>query len=64
MPAAAEEAGLGLGFFIAKTLLERSGAQVFMENSPPNGALVRVEWDRTDFERPHTLPRADPLSGA
>ena len=65
MPAAAEEAGLGLGFFIAKTLLERSGAQVFMENSPnpPPGAVVRVEWDRDDFERPYApLPRTDPLS--
>ena len=28
-PAAAEEAGLGFGFFIAKTLLERSGARGF-----------------------------------
>ena len=51
MPAAAEEAGLGLGFFIAKTLLERSGARISMANSPdpPRGAVVRVEWDRDRF---------------
>ena len=36
--------GLGLGFFIAKTLLERSGATVALENRPPpaKGALVRI----------------------
>ena len=44
--------GMGLGFFIAKTLLERSGAQVSFGNriSPENGAIVRVEWSRDDIE--------------
>jgi two-component system sensor histidine kinase RegB len=36
--------GLGLGLFIAKTLLERSGAQLTFENSP--GARVTVTWKR------------------
>jgi len=46
--------GLGLGFFIAKTLLERSGATLALANRarPETGAVVRVRWDRADFERP------------
>ncbi len=37
--------GLGLGFFIAKTLLERSGAVVKCENrAGARGARVRVSW--------------------
>ncbi len=45
--------GLGLGFFIAKTLLERSGATLVFGNrpSPDRGAIVRVHWERSDFER-------------
>jgi two-component system, sensor histidine kinase RegB len=45
--------GLGLGFFIAKTLLERSGATLDFENRafPERGAVVRVHWGRRDFER-------------
>jgi two-component system, sensor histidine kinase RegB len=48
------ESGLGLGFFIAKTLLERSGATLNFENRayPDRGAVVRVQWGRSDFERP------------
>lgn len=44
--------GLGLGFFIAKTLLERSGAKVELENrkAPEHGAVVRVTWPRDVFE--------------
>jgi two-component system sensor histidine kinase RegB len=40
--------GLGLGFFIAKTLLERSGAQVEFANRSDDrsGAVVRVVWLR------------------
>lgn len=49
-----EHAGLGLGLFIAKTLLERSGATLSFENrlAPAHGALVNVRWPRADFERP------------
>ena len=48
-----EHGGLGLGIFIAKTLLERSGAQLRLSNrKPPEaGAIVTVEWPRPDFER-------------
>ena len=43
-----EAGGLGLGFFIAKTLLERSGARVKLANREPptTGATVRVAWPR------------------
>lgn len=35
--------GMGLGLFIAKTLLERSGARLEFSNGGP-GAVVRVTW--------------------
>ena len=40
--------GMGLGFFIAKTLLERSGATVSLANrpSPEHGAVVHIVWPR------------------
>ncbi len=40
--------GLGLGLFIAKTLLERSGATLYFENRGPHvaGARVTVIWPR------------------
>jgi two-component system sensor histidine kinase RegB len=40
--------GFGLGFFIAKTLLERSGASLELANQKPpqTGAAVRVIWPR------------------
>jgi two-component system sensor histidine kinase RegB len=52
-----ESTGLGLGFFIAKTLLERSGATLTFENRafPQRGAFVRVRWARGDFEQPAAL---------
>ncbi len=48
-----EHSGLGLGFFIAKTLLERSGATVVFSNraTPRQGALIEVSWPREQFER-------------
>lgn len=44
--------GLGLGFFIAKTLLERSGATVTFSNrpAPRTGAVIQVAWPRSSFE--------------
>jgi two-component system, sensor histidine kinase RegB len=52
--------GLGLGFFIAKTLLERSGAALSLENRaiPAHGAVVTLRWRREDFERPLTFAAA------
>ena len=57
---ASDDTGLGLGFFIAKTLLERSGATLqFMNRTLPwRGAIVIVRWPRETFER---LPRAADL---
>jgi two-component system sensor histidine kinase RegB len=45
-------AGMGLGFFIAKTLLERSGATVALDNrpAPATGAIAKVSWARAAFE--------------
>src|SRR5262249_7015599 len=49
-----ESGGLGLGFFIAKTLIERSGGALSCLNRPPpqSGAVVSVRWARADFEKP------------
>ena len=54
--------GLGLGFFIAKTLLERSGAKLSLINQAPplHGATVMVTWNRADFERPLASPPLEP----
>jgi two-component system sensor histidine kinase RegB len=43
-----EAGGLGLGLFIAKTLLERSGASLDLANRPPpgQGAVIRISWPR------------------
>ena len=40
--------GMGLGFFIAKTLLERSGATVSLANRPlpEHGAIIQLSWPR------------------
>jgi two-component system sensor histidine kinase RegB len=48
-----EHIGMGLGFFIAKTLLERSGAGIELRNRPPpqGGAVVTVIWPRARFEQ-------------
>lgn len=45
--AGTEGGGLGLGVFIAKTLLERTGARLAFENSNEKGhARVRIVWPR------------------
>lgn len=48
-----EASGLGLGLFIAKTLLERSGATVRISNrgAPGTGARIGIVWPRQAFER-------------
>ena len=55
-----EPSGLGLGFFIAKTLLERSGALLSFENR--KGAVVNVRWPRNDFEQPSGAELQVPLA--
>ena len=58
--------GLGLGFFIAKTLLERSGAKLSLTNQAPplHGATIKVSWSRADFERPLVSPPLEPARAA
>jgi two-component system sensor histidine kinase RegB len=48
-----EGAGLGLGLFIAKTLLERSGASVTVANAraPAHGARISIQWPRSALDR-------------
>jgi two-component system sensor histidine kinase RegB len=42
--------GMGLGFFISKTLLERTGAVVTFQNGRPHGAVVSARWPRSKIE--------------
>lgn len=42
--------GMGLGFFISKTLLERTGAVVTFHNGKPRGAVVSARWPRSLVE--------------
>jgi two-component system sensor histidine kinase RegB len=61
-----EAGGLGLGFFIAKTLLERNGARLKFANRavPETGAQIRIVWPRevmdaglgADEPFPETMP--------
>ena len=60
---ASDDTGLGLGFFIAKTLLERTGAKLTFNNRlvPESGAMVAVRWPREAFEfvsAPELEPKA------
>ncbi len=50
--------GMGLGFFIAKTLLERSGATVVLANRAGHqtGAVVRVAWRTADLAVSGDIP--------
>ena len=54
--------GMGLGLFIAKTLLERTGAELSFSNGSrleilddskgvPTGASVEISWQRNDIEQ-------------
>jgi two-component system sensor histidine kinase RegB len=59
-----ERGGLGLGLFIAKTLLERSGAALDMRNATGSGgAVVTVQWPRLAFER-RILAPSEPMEPA
>jgi two-component system sensor histidine kinase RegB len=64
-PSAPSQGGMGLGFFIARTLLERSGGKVSVgsgggEKGQPKGARVTVRWPRQALEvaDPALEPRA------
>jgi two-component system, sensor histidine kinase RegB len=54
--------GMGLGFFIAKTLLEKTGAVVTFENARRGGAVVSARWLRSGIEAP-PLRDFPPLGG-
>ena len=43
---------MGLGFFIAKTLVERTGGRIspFNAASEEHGAVIRIDWDRALLE--------------
>jgi two-component system sensor histidine kinase RegB len=45
--------GMGLGFFIAKTLLERTGAVMEFHNARRGGAVIATRWRRSDIEAPN-----------
>jgi two-component system sensor histidine kinase RegB len=42
--------GLGLGIFISKTLLERTGAKVLFKKSNLGGALVNIIWKESSLK--------------
>ncbi|MCR4283456.1 MAG: ActS/PrrB/RegB family redox-sensitive histidine kinase, partial [Bauldia sp.] len=56
-----EAGGLGLGLFIAKTLLERSGAVLDLANREPpeKGAVARVVWPRALMDMGVAGPASD-----
>ncbi len=58
-----QKGGMGLGIFIAKDLLERTGAQVSFANRKSGGAAVTIAWPRSTIEVPahEETDRLDPL---
>lgn len=44
--------GMGLGLFIAKTLLERTGARIAFANGPQGGAVASVVWPAEALTQP------------
>jgi two-component system, sensor histidine kinase RegB len=45
-PTPGTDGGLGLGLFIAKTLLESTGASLDFEKATPHGARITLAWQR------------------
>ncbi|HET7084047.1 MAG TPA: ActS/PrrB/RegB family redox-sensitive histidine kinase [Rhizomicrobium sp.] len=56
----AEHEGMGLGFFIAKILLEQTGGLVNAENPPGGGALVSIRWPRGVIDGPQPPTQSEP----
>jgi two-component system sensor histidine kinase RegB len=53
---------MGLGIFIAETLLQRTGAVLQFANAPLGGAVVRVTWPRQVWSTPQgAVPEATEL---
>lgn len=59
-PGQDDAGGLGLGFFIAKRLIERLGGRIALANRlpPERGAQVKIDWARSTFEAEHPLSPA------
>ncbi len=51
--------GMGLGVFIAKTLLERTGAELEFGNHPDGGARIVITWPRALLEDRNREPAPD-----
>jgi two-component system, sensor histidine kinase RegB len=47
---------MGLGIFIAQTLLERSGAKLVFDNLAEGGAHVAISWNRANLETVERIP--------
>lgn len=54
-----KQEGMGLGFFIAKTLLEQTGGSVKAINPPGGGARVSVSWPRGQIDGETQPPRGE-----
>jgi two-component system, sensor histidine kinase RegB len=52
---------MGLGIFIAQSLLERSGARLTFDNLPEGGAHVAISWKRANLE---TVEKTQPRKTA
>jgi two-component system, sensor histidine kinase RegB len=52
--------GMGLGFFIAKILLEQTGGVVKAENPPSGGAQVSIRWARGVIDGPQPPAQSEP----
>jgi two-component system sensor histidine kinase RegB len=52
---------MGLGIFIAQSLLERSGATLAFDNLPEGGAHVAISWNRANLE---TMEKTGPSAAA
>jgi two-component system sensor histidine kinase RegB len=53
-----KEEGMGLGFFIAKTLIEQTGGTVVAQNRSRGGAIVTASWPRGAIDG-EALPREE-----
>ncbi|HWA70257.1 MAG TPA: ActS/PrrB/RegB family redox-sensitive histidine kinase [Rhizomicrobium sp.] len=51
--------GMGLGFFIAKILLEQTGGAVRADNPPGGGARVEIRWQRGVIDGPQPPAQGD-----
>lgn len=59
---AGEKGHMGLGIFIALTLLEYGGAKVTCSNDPTGGALVQIVWPRLRLEETSDEPARSPMT--